>query len=229
MNRELRRKRLLETLKQITPEMREKLDALKEEQKDLEKPDFIWHFLLQSFATMGNVRGWKGLIGDHSNYVRVSFGTLSKLRHDERVTVIEGVLRDAKVRMPRQKAEWLSKNCDLIIEMGGLEQVKSMALAYKGTEAKISFMKRFYGIGDKYARNIWMDVYHLDFHNSIAVDERIKRITGVLGYTFRNYDEHERFYLDVAQEAGLQGWELDRRLYNYRDWFLSVLDARVAI
>ncbi|OLE54900.1 MAG: hypothetical protein AUG51_06070 [Acidobacteria bacterium 13_1_20CM_3_53_8] len=224
MNRESKRKLLIDLLRRKASEMQGELSALKKGSKDLKRPDFIWHFLLQSFATMGNARGWKGLIEDQRNYVRVSFESLSELNSEKRVKVIESVLRDAKVRMPRQKAQWLSLNCDLIIEMGGLEQARYKALACVGTEAKIGFMKHFYGIGDKYARNIWMDVYHPDFRNSIAVDERIKKITMALGYTFTNYIAHEQFYLEIAREANLQGWEVDRLLYNYKDWFLSKLN-----
>ena len=69
--------------------------------------------------------------------------------------------------------------------MGGLERAKEKAFAQVGTKAKITFMKRFYGIGDKYARNVWMDVYHPDFHDSIAIDDRIKQITEAMGYPER--------------------------------------------
>jgi SAM-dependent methyltransferase len=226
---ESKRKMLVEILKRIPPEIKEKLDVLKKGSKGLKRPDFIWHFLLQSFATMGNSRGWKGLIGNQDNYTQVSFERLSKLNSAKRVKIIEQVLRDARVRMPQQKTQWLSQNCDLIIEMGGLRQAKRQALACSGTQAKIDFLKRFQGIGDKYARNIWMDVYHPDFHNSIAIDERIKRITETLGYTFTNYPEHEKFYLDIANETYLQGWELDRLLYNYKDWLLDQLNVRRSI
>lgn len=72
-----------------------------------------------------------------------------------------------------------------------------------------------------------MDVYHPDFRHTVAVDERIKRITKELGYEFKNYGEHERFYQDIAREAGLEAWELDRLLYNYRDYFLEGLKKSV--
>jgi hypothetical protein len=62
-----------------------------------------------------------------------------------------------------------------------------------------------------------MDVYHPDFRNSIAVDARIKKITRTLGLTFRTYEEEEKFYLDVAERAGLKGWDLDRIMYRFRD------------
>jgi hypothetical protein len=44
-----------------------------------------------------------------------------------------------------------------------------------GRDGKIAFLKTFHGIGDKYARNILMDVYHREFRDSIAYDERLKK------------------------------------------------------
>jgi hypothetical protein len=61
-----------------------------------------------------------------------------------------------------------------------------------------------------------MDVYHEDFRDSIALDVRIKAISEALGLSFASYDEHERSYLDVAWEAGINRWELDRLLFNFR-------------
>jgi thermostable 8-oxoguanine DNA glycosylase len=187
----------------------------------MERPDFVWHFLLQSFATMGRSSGWHSLIGNRANYERVTFEALSQLKRSDRPKVVDNVLRAAKVRYPAQKALWIDLNHDLVAEMGGLEEAKREAFAQEGTEAKIAFMKRFHGIGDKYARNIWMDVYHPDFRDTIAVDQRIKRVTEALDYSFKNYAEHEQLYKDIAREAGLQGWELDRLLYNHRDEFLA--------
>jgi pantoate--beta-alanine ligase len=223
-NREVRRKRLVAFLANPSQEMHDKLSALKAESKMLDRRDFIWHFLLQSFSTMGNSRGWYGLIGNQSNYQRVTFDALSELHPQQRLQLLKSVLREAKVRMPQRKAEWLIDNYGLIIQMGGLEEARLQALSQPGTEAKVAFLKRFHGIGDKYARNIWMDVYHPDFHNAIAVDERIKQITQALGYTFRNYTDHERFYQELAHEAGLQSWELDRLLYNFKDEVLAAIN-----
>jgi len=87
----------------------------------------------------------------------------------------------------------------------------------------VKFLKRFVGIGDKYARDMMMDIYHPDFRDSIAVDTRIKNITERLGIRFDTYEEYEEFYLGVAEEAGLNGWELDRLLYNFEDDILAQL------
>ncbi len=226
MDSESKRQRLLGALRHLTPDMKETLRKRKEEgleQRD--RPDFIWHSLLQSFATMGNARGWDGLVGNEANYNLLTFEALSGLDSVERLERLDKVLRASKVRMPGKKSAWLGLNHEMIVEMGGPEEARRQALAQNGRDGKVAFMLRFHGIGDKYARNIWMDVYHPDFRDAIAVDERIKRITEALGYSFKNYAEHERFYQQIAREAGLEGWEVDRLLYNHQGEFLAIIGA----
>jgi hypothetical protein len=214
------RARLVQALRHLTPDMRAKLAEEKSKVQELDKPEFIWHFLLQSFSTMGNSRGYQGLILNQANYRMVTFDVLSKMSRAERLDRLQRIFSAAALRMPVQKARRQADNYDLIVSWGGIEATKKMALAQRGRDAKISFMRRFHGIGEKYARNIWMDVYHPDFYDSIAVDERIKKITDAMGYHFSSYRDHEGFYLDIAKEAGLQGWELDRLLYNFNEEFL---------
>ncbi len=117
----------------------------------------------------------------------------------------------------------MARNYDRVKEMGGLKEARKKALASRGREAKIAFMERFDNIGPKYARNIWMGVYDPDFHDTIAVDSRIQKITQALGHSFKTYEEEERFYQEIAKEAGISGWELDRLLYNYKDHFLAAI------
>ena len=217
---------MIDALRHLTPDMKETLRSKKAEgleQKD--RPDFVWHSLQQSFATMGNARGCDGLIGNEENYNRVTFEALSGLDRVERLETLVEVLRASKVRMPAKKAVWLDLDYEMIIEMGGPQEARRRALAQEGRERKVAFLQRFHGIGDKYARNIWMDVYHPDFRDAIAVDERIKRVTEALGYTFKNYAEHELFYQGIAREAGLEGWEVDRLLYNHQGEFLDIIGA----
>lgn len=215
--------RLVAVVKSLAAEERHRLEQLKAEYSQLKRPDFVWHYLLQSFATMGNVRGWDGLIQNRHNYQKVTFDVLSQLSPSERLSILENTLRDAKVRMPSKKAEWLAKNFDRILRMGGLQAVKTELLSKSGRAEKIRFLKTFDGIGDKYARNIMMDVYHPDFRESIAVDARISSLSDELGLSFDNYEDHEKFYLDVAHEIGLNGWELDRLIFNFTDQIIQRL------
>ena len=198
------------------------LDKQKADYVQLQRPDFLWHYLLQSFATMGRAAGWHGLIGNKSNYDKLRFDVLAKLTPAARSSQVESTCRAAKIRMPGIKAGYVLKCFEQVQELGGLEAAKAKLLAQTGREAKIAFLKSFRGIGDKYARNIMMDVYHPDFRNSIAVDARIKTLSEKLGLSFGSYREHEEFYLSVAREAGLNGWELDRLIFNFQAEFLTV-------
>jgi len=226
LNQEAKRQALVDSLKHITPEMRRYLSSQKRWGKgELERPDFVWHILLQSFATWGTARGHEGLIGNQDNYNRVTFDALSRVDADERLLVLLEVFLAAKVRYAVMKAKLMARNYDLVAKTGGPVEATRQALAQDGKEAKIAFMKRFHGIGPKYARNIWMDAYHPDFQDSIAVDLRIRKVTKALGYSFKTYEAEERLYQDIAKEAGFQGWEVDRLLYEYTDHFLADISA----
>lgn len=206
-------------------DVKAKLAEGKTRRKELDRPDFIWHELLLSFATMGNSRGAEGLIRNQDNYRRVTFEALTRKRTNaSRRSELREVLRVAKVRMSDRKADWLMENYDRVAALGGPTKAKETLLNTEGREEKIKFWRGFKGIGKKYARNIMMDVYHPHFRNYIAVDERIKKITRALGLTFGTYEPEEEFYLEVAKQAGLQGWELDRMLYNFRDCILDGLE-----
>jgi hypothetical protein len=209
------RHRLVSTIKPIATKRRKTLEKLKKAERQLNRPDFLWHYMLQSLSTFGGARGWDGLIGNKENYSKVTYTALSKLAAHERLARLKETMWGAKVRMPDKKAQWLAENFDLIREMGGPKAAKEALLNRPGRDEKIKFLKSFSGIGDKYARNILMDVYHPDFRDSIAIDARINGLSKMLGLELNNYAEHEQFYLGIAQEAALSGWELDRLLFNF--------------
>ncbi|WP_040551347.1 hypothetical protein [Rheinheimera nanhaiensis] len=211
--------RLATIAKNINEQHSGYLDLLKKGYSEIKRDDFLWHFLLQSFSTMGRSSGWKGLIGNKDNYNQVTFDALSRLSNEEREIVVKSVCRAAKIRMPDRKADFILGCFNVVTGMGGLKVAKQNLLSANGREDKMKFLQQFPGIGPKYARNIMMDVYHEDFRDSIAIDVRIKAISEALGLKFKKYQEHEEFFLDVATAAGLNGWELDRLMYNFRDDF----------
>jgi hypothetical protein len=182
----------------------------------LERPDFLWFILLQSFATMGNSRGQVGLIHNKANNDRLRYENLAAMNDEQRQLEIAEVCRLAGIRMPRKKAEWIAAAFERIKAFGGPEAAKRALMAQPTKAEKERFLLAFAGIGEKYARNIMMDAHHEQFRDSIAVDVRVARISTALGLTFsRPYPDHEAFYLQVAAAAGLSGWDLDRLLYNY--------------
>jgi thermostable 8-oxoguanine DNA glycosylase len=216
MDKTSARNRLVAVVRTLAIEKKAELERLKQEHRGLTRSDFIWHYLLVSFSTMGRASGWHGLIGNKNNYQRVTYNVLAALSLEARRSQVRQVCKVAGMRMPDKKADYILGCFDYIKQLGGPEAAKAKLLAQPGREAKIRFLQTFHGIGPKYARNIMMDVYHEDFRNSIALDIRIKAISGALGLSFSSYAEHEQFYLNVARDSGINGWELDRLLFNYR-------------
>jgi hypothetical protein len=217
MDKTAAKDRLVTIVRALAAEKRAELERHKEGYSGLARPDFIWHYLLQSFSTMGRASGWHGLIGNPDNYGRVTYAALAALTPEARAAQVRQVCRAAGIRMPERKADFILRCFEYVTRLGGPEAVKAQLLAQVGREAKILFLQTFPGIGPKYARNMMMDVYHEDFRDSIALDVRIQAISEALGLSFASYGEHESFYLGVAHEAGLNGWELDRLLFHFRN------------
>ena len=214
---------LVNISKEIAREKKHILDKHKECEKGLDRDDFVWHYLLQSFSTMGRASGWHGLIENKDNYNQLLFSRIEEIPKKKRLSHIESVCRRAKIRMPFVKAKYILRCHEQIEMMGGMVEAKNRLLTQPGRGKKIKFLMQFHGIGEKYARNIMMDVYHPDFRDSIAIDARITKLSEKLGLSFNSYEEHEQFYLRVAKKAGLTGWELDRLIFNFQDSFLNRL------
>ncbi|HXB67022.1 MAG TPA: hypothetical protein VNY05_02195 [Candidatus Acidoferrales bacterium] len=188
------------------------------------EPDFIWERLLGAAATLGNSRGAK-LVHDDKLHDPVRYPALLPLTEEKRRDVLTQQLSEAKVRMAVLKAKRLVANFARIKKDGGPDAVKRNLEDKAGREEKIVFMRTFHGIGPKYARDIMMDAYHPDFHNSIAFDVRLKKVAAALGMTFVNYESAEQFFLGAAARVGINGWELDRLLYNYTNDVLAAIGA----
>jgi hypothetical protein len=215
--------RLVVIAKHLARDHHKKLLALKRESKRLQRHDFIWEALLRTLPVTGNSRGLNGLMETPENHNSVSYGQLRKRPQRERRRVVENTLRRAGVRWAR-KAFWLNEDFDVIEKQGGPRAYTERLLVLPGKECKIAYLRKLKGIGEQSARNLMMNVHHPDFRDSIKVDERFAKVSKKLG--LRNgADYQEKFYCSVAQRAGLEGWELDRLLYNFTDEFLSRLDC----
>lgn len=133
-----KREQLLTILRKMTPAIRQRLEEIKADGvAQADRHDYLWYFLLQSFSTMGNSRGYQGLMKVPERLAKVSFDALSPLTPKAREQVLAQTLAAAKVLIVQQ--------------LGGLAGARAAAFAQPGTAAKIAFMKQFAGIGDKYA------------------------------------------------------------------------------
>jgi hypothetical protein len=117
--------------------------------------------------------------------------------------------------MPGRKAEALALNHAIISDLGGEATARATAFAQPNRDAKIAFMKRFHGIGEKYARNVWMTLYDPHFRDTIAYDERLKKIAAAVGARFHGYGAAEEYFRELAKQCGREPWEVDRILFHF--------------
>jgi hypothetical protein len=228
MNAISSRDNLIEALRNTPRSMREKLDSLKPIGQDLSnRADLVWHMLLQSMSGMGNNRGYARLILNEANYRKVAWETVKVLPKSKRLAHMKSGLAAATVRMPEQKARWLIDNFEKIEHMGGIEGALERMRSLKGRAEKTAFFRQFTGIGDKYGRNIWMDLCDPDFRDAIAIDVRLKKMYALLDIATGDYARAEQMMLDIAQNAGVTGWELDRLLFHFSDHFLAAVGVNV--
>jgi hypothetical protein len=106
------RNRLISVVRRLAAEKRNELDRLKQEYSGLARPDFIWHYLLQSFSTMGRASGWHGLIGKKENYKLLTYNALAALDLEARRKQVQRACRAAKIRMPDKKADYILRCFD---------------------------------------------------------------------------------------------------------------------
>jgi hypothetical protein len=220
---------LLTFLKHLPLAIRKELEEKKREAIARSKrSDILWYMLISSFATMGDSGGWMRLMEHPSRLKRIQYKTLEGIESKKRLKHVETVLREARIRWPGKdrKTGWIVENFKTIQSMGGLKVATKQMRSLKGQGAKIYFLMSFKGMGQKYARNAWMDIYDKDFlHRSVALDTRIKQITKALGYKFKpgEYEKEEALYCDLAKKAKLNTWELDRILYEHYERILRVV------
>lgn len=222
---EAKRSQLVIALKNSPEHMQERLREIKLEARGLRQlPDLLWYLLLQTAATQGNSRGWDGLCGDPDTFQSVAYPVLARLIPRAREEQLLNALRRAVVRMPARKTRWLVHNFTRVHQMGGVEKATQHMLSLSTRDDKLRFMKSFDGIGEKYGRNNWMVIYDPDFRDTVAVDERLKKVAKAIDFRINSYQHAEEFYIAIAREAGLEPWELDRLLYNFTDHFLNAVE-----
>ncbi|MFT8366689.1 MAG: hypothetical protein ABF623_12655 [Gluconobacter cerinus] len=171
--------------------------------------DWPWNGLVLSAATRGGSARW-----DRNVKLRydseLSWQSLEGISDEERKKRFETV-----GRFWRRTANWLERVYQHILEQGGPASIRRTLDPMDATQI-IAFWKQFPEIGDKYARNIMMDIYDHRFRDGcFAIDSRIKKLLPLLGYQGTNhYEEQEVFLAILAAEITIEGWEIDRLLYR---------------
>jgi hypothetical protein len=218
----LRRERLVEALRHLTPVMHRKLARLKSDAEALRRdPEMLWRQLVNCSATHGNARGWERLFVSGGLPAALKYGALRGQVPARRRLSIERALRTAAVRWAPRKSMWLANNYVRIEELGGVRRATRQVLELSGRQAKLDFVLKFDGIGPKYAFNLWMDLYDPDFRDCVAVDIRLGNVLGELGAG--KSVRPQEYFRGLAREARLEPWELDRLLFWFTDYFLAAI------
>src|SRR5437763_2198058 len=119
MKTQMIRRQLAVVAKTLAVSHKGKLENLQSEHKQLSRSDFVWHYLLQSFATMGRASGWYGLIGNPENYGRLRYEVLAALAPEARQANVRQVCRAAGIRMPDKKADYILACFEYVRQLGG--------------------------------------------------------------------------------------------------------------
>lgn len=201
------------------PNVKAFLESEKQKGRELlRRDDFVWHEILLSFATWGSSRGALNLIFDGLTYER-----LSRLQSAKRRNLVASKFKNAKLRYPNKKTSYLLHNFSLVKGKGGVDAANRAVLEADGRENKMKALRKYKGIGEKYSHNIMMDAHHPEFHDSIAVDQRIKNISKELGLPAGRYADYLNFYRKAASKIGIDPWDLDRVLYKFQKPVLQSL------
>lgn len=188
--------RLALVLRTMAAKYADRLNAMKARAKDLEREDFIWHALIESFATWGNSRGAEGL-EDPTVRERLDYDRVMKMPREERTSHLIGVFREAKVRYPERRADHLVRNGERIAVLGGLGAARAKLLAQSGFDAKAAFLETFEGIGEKCSRAILMGIYDVDARDRIALDSRVREVNEALDLDYGG--DYERYTRRIAR------------------------------
>lgn len=213
----MERRDLIAALSEAVAGHREVLDRTKEVAADWgAHPDWPWNGLVLSAATRGGSARWERDVAQRYE-TELSWTILDVTPDDDRRRRFETV-----GRFWRRTASWLEFVFQHIHHAGGPAAIREV-LAPLTAEDVIAFWTALPEVGEKYARNIMMDTYDPRFRDGrFAIDSRIKSLLPILGYDGSNrYDSQEAFLDTLARELGVEGWELDRFLYQGHQQILT--------
>ncbi len=180
--------------------------------------DRPWMGFIVAFATNGGVRHWIKQVGPtQERYAWNAIVRLSARQRRERL--IEATNPRRRWKWNKKKKElWYPKKLETCFKefkkAGGPKGIRKQYRAKKPGAERIAYLKKFEGIGDKYARDIPMDSYDALFRNYIALDWRLKKLLLFAFPKRLNYNDGEEFYRQVAHKLKIDCWTLDRTLFH---------------
>jgi hypothetical protein len=221
--------RFVEILRGFLEGDRERLDRLFEEGEQLRfQPGWAWYVFVQSFATNGGVRRWSAFI-DAGNAHLISWDALFKGDPDnvEAAAARLEALSHRFLAPPRagRTRPALLTALRRFHEAGGPDAMAQTWMGHNRTGDLLNWLRTFPMIGQKYARNMCMDVSHPLILDHIALDHRIHTLCDLVeGAPPRTpYRLREEWLREVAAAPGINCWRLDRLMFGQYDEIRAAL------
>lgn len=190
-------------------------------------PYWLWDQFLVSMCTMGGSANWP--IKEKQFKHCLHWLQLSRLSVLQRKKIFQEL---PNPRWQKRASLFLEKTFQKIQKMGGPKKVANAYDLEKTPRDKISFLKKFPGIGDKYSRNIAMSIADPSFVKHIALDHRINELAKlIVGYPFQDsYRVKEQYLLGVLNRSKVpDAWYFDRLLYwHYEDIKMTLISKKIA-
>lgn len=220
-NLELRRE-IIELFRRHCESMKDRLIVQKHEAEEFAAdPDWPWSGLVLSFATLGGSANWDSRIKKRRG--EFSWASVSSLNNAARGALFHE-LPNARFRTKVER--YIESAFQRIRAKGGPAAVRAEYNALSSSEQRIAYFMLFDGIGEKYGRNIPMDIYDPLVRSSFALDHRLKSILAQLtGKSSMSYRQGEDFLQAVAHDLEIDGWTFDRVLYARYKQIMSDLEA----
>ncbi|MGA1798684.1 hypothetical protein VH567_07875 [Sphingomonas sp. 4RDLI-65] len=174
-----------------------------------EQEDWPWIGFVMSCATYGGSKNWSNNVEPRISLFE--WAAVNALSDDERQALF---LTVPNPRFLTRTANNLEKIYQSIKNDGGPKVVRERFASLQSAEALIAALKTYPGIGDKYARNMPMDVYHPLVQTHFAFDHRLNAVIQTVIGGLPPYEVREAMMGRVATEIGIDAWDLDRVLYS---------------
>ena len=185
----------------------------KQAQQVKKNPYWFWDQFLESMCTLGGVKNW----GDKKEQYlhKLDWIYLSGLPSSKRKKIFQDL---PNPRWRKRVSLYLESTFEQTQAMGGPIYIARIYDRLKTPKDKINFLKGFKGIGDKYARNIPMDIADSTFVSHIALDHRINELAKLISdYPSRaQYEKREQYFINLIKPLQIpNAWYLDRLLFSY--------------
>lgn len=180
---------------------------------------WFWDVYLMSMCTMGGSANYSRKREHYGN--SLNWENVVNLVQQDRL-ILFNALPNPRWRIKVQQA--LENTFQRIKAAGGPINIQLQYDAYQTDKEIIKFLCTFEQIGNKYARNIPMDIGDQRITNFIALDDRINRvIDNVDGAPPKEkYRQRETFVVALGVDAEIpNAWFTDRLIYNYYFRFLN--------